>query len=752
MLPIGDVLSPALKFLAIVLFIVAIGSLLITLVKSWFFSALGKRGYRSPRSVIISLLTGLVRSLVELGLSKWATPRHSTARMGSWQEGGGPHTADASCFQQPGTEKTVIVIGESGAWIDISEKMQRQGLNIRKVEDIAPLLTQLHGTYQPSSDNFHTVIAKCVHFKNQQLAALRAERGFLTAIINWFLVLWRKWDIARLYKEEQRYAERLSENIQALQELQQSPELAGAKAELEVIAQLRKLPGECTVFNNIKLRATRFIRFNGIPLQSSQLDHLVLSPAGLFVVETKRWSRQFAESGRYHNPFDQVQRARYLCQDVLKRTFGKLPVRSLILSAGSLPEAPEDSFTKVLHLADLNSYICWFNKKELTPDQLQDLRQYLGQYVVGFTRPTHGLSDEGSSSFLKEMLQEANQPMPRTLTTPTEKPKSRAILIPTEPPPNAHTERKYMPPAMQRDLDGKEKNRIQERLAASDTAGHKDHKYMPPGNATLTRTCNGEYCITSVARTVIRVCGAPEQGLEPGAAAADARVTVHTPAAGVKKLLIYAPDAIGRVAIAKFPASFTSLENAGFLKFPVQSVFPSKTPVCYASMFTGLMPEAHGIKQYEKPVLACKTIFDVLPAYGMRTAIVAVKDSSIDLIFRGRKVDYFSEPFDHDATNRALALITAGEHDCILVYHQNYDDLLHDTDPWTASAQEAIKRHVRAFEELTGAFDKKWPGVPRAALFAPDHGAHTDPATGKGTHGANIPGDMDVAHFWKFQY
>lgn len=260
-----------------------------------------------------------------------------------------------------------------------------------------------------------------------------------------------------------------------------------------------------------------------------------------------------------------------------------------------------------------------------------------------------------------------------------------------------------------------------------------------------------DYSIASVAATLLELCGATEQGLEPGAAAADARVLARAPAGGVKKMLVYAPDAIGRLAISKFPAAFDGLEQAGFLKFPLSSVLPSKTPVCYASMFTGLPPEGHGIRQYEKPVLKCKTIFDALPAHGVRTAIVAVKDSSIDLIFKGRNLDYFSEASDQAVTGRALALIAAGAHDFILAYHQDYDDILHASDPWNASAQAAIKGHVLAFEELAAAFDRKWRGVPRCALFAPDHGAHVDPATGKGTHGDNSPDDMDVAHFWRFR-
>lgn len=260
-----------------------------------------------------------------------------------------------------------------------------------------------------------------------------------------------------------------------------------------------------------------------------------------------------------------------------------------------------------------------------------------------------------------------------------------------------------------------------------------------------------EPSIASVARTIIRVLGLPEVGLEPGAAGEDPRVLALAPAGGVKKLLIYAPDAIGRQAIGKLPGTFSALEAAGFAKVPVSSVFPSKTPVCFASMFSGLPPAGHGIRSYEKPVLTCKTIFDALPERGVRTAIAAVKESSIDLIFRGRRVDYHSEPDDRAATARALELIGAGAHDCILVYHQEYDDLLHATDPWNDASLAAVKRHVRAFEELTAAFDKKWNGVPRAALFAPDHGAHIDPATGKGTHGAGSGPDMEVAHFWKFQ-
>ena len=45
---------------------------------------------------------------------------------------------------------------------------------------------------------------------------------------------------------------------------------------------------------------------------------------------------------------------------------------------------------------------------------------------------------------------------------------------------------------------------------------------------------------------------------------------------------------------------------------PMLSVMPSVTPVCFASMYTGVMPDVHGIKFYTKPVLKIETFFDVL--------------------------------------------------------------------------------------------------------------------------------------------
>ena len=226
------------------------------------------------------------------------------------------------------------------------------------------------------------------------------------------------------------------------------------------------------------------------------------------------------------------------------------------------------------------------------------------------------------------------------------------------------------------------------------------------------------------------------------------RIKAHSGSARFDKCLIYAPDALGTLFIGKHPEIFAAVSRQAPLKIELRSVFPPKTPVCFASMFTGAPPEIHGIKLYERPVLSCDTLFDALIRAGKRPAIAAVRDSSIDLIFRGRDMAYFSEEYDPQVTARALRLLESDEHDFILAYHQEYDDSLHATSIESERSITAAKNHAASFVQLCAEAHDRWKHHDHLFIFAPDHGGHDDPATGKGAHGENIPEDMLVTHFF----
>lgn len=168
----------------------------------------------------------------------------------------------------------------------------------------------------------------------------------------------------------------LERQIRCLQSVMADGGFAGAKAEVEVMDILSKLPDSYYLLNNVNLRADRWMRFQGTVLNKAQIDHLVVGPSGVFVIETKHWSREFASSGRYHNPFQQVARSSHLCYILLKHAGFRVKTRSIIATKGSLPEKPEGSYTKVLRPEELCAYIIWF-KEELAPVEARRIAEYL---------------------------------------------------------------------------------------------------------------------------------------------------------------------------------------------------------------------------------------------------------------------------------------------------------------------------------------------------------------------------------------
>lgn len=254
--------------------------------------------------------------------------------------------------------------------------------------------------------------------------------------------------------------------------------------------------------------------------------------------------------------------------------------------------------------------------------------------------------------------------------------------------------------------------------------------------------------ITAVMPTVLALMRAPhaEPALPQALAAASAALD-----GPVERILIVAADAIGLAQGTRCPDILAPVAQQAPHPVTLRAMSPSVTPVCYASMFSGVTPEIHGIHTYEKPVLTVNTLFDLLPAAGKRVAIAAVAESSIDRIFRDRPIAYFSESDDAQVTARALELLATDACDCLVVYLSAYDDALHRSTPWSSDALAAMRDVVNHFTHLGEALDTcPWRHHPRALLFAPDHGAHTD-AQGKGTHGSDLADDLVVRHYFSFR-
>lgn len=258
---------------------------------------------------------------------------------------------------------------------------------------------------------------------------------------------------------------------------------------------------------------------------------------------------------------------------------------------------------------------------------------------------------------------------------------------------------------------------------------------------------NSSLCISTVEATALALTGLdiPEEIARP-----NPLITALNDKKGgksVDRVVIYNPDAVALWVYQKYTAMFTEAAIRSDLAIPMLSVMPSVTPVCFASMYSGVQPEIHGIRRYEKPVLTVETIFDRFLAAGKKCAIVSTAGDSISMIFLNRKMDYFIFPTVEEVNEKALALIDEDIYDLIVIYNGNYDSRMHKFGPESPEALSALADNVAFYALLVDKIAAQWTAHRVFYGFCPDHGCHEIDGS-CGSHGLDMEEDMNVIHFY----
>ena len=250
-----------------------------------------------------------------------------------------------------------------------------------------------------------------------------------------------------------------------------------------------------------------------------------------------------------------------------------------------------------------------------------------------------------------------------------------------------------------------------------------------------------------------RLCGTVAQAIgvsapKQAAAGLDWAAAILQEHAGgpITRTLMYNPDAVAQWLLYKYRPMFQPVLARTQLALPLRSPMPSVTPVCFGTMYTGALPEVHGIQAYEKPVIQIDTLFDALVRGGKKTALVAVADSSMAKIYNDRPIDYYYLPYDDEVKEKALELIAQNQYDFISVYTQQYDDVMHRTGVESPEAMEALQNQIDCFAALADQAERCWTGHNSLSAFSPDHGVHQQP-DGCGNHGQDIPEDLNIVHY-----
>jgi len=108
-------------------------------------------------------------------------------------------------------------------------------------------------------------------------------------------------------------------------------------------------------------------------IKSVQIDHILVGPAGIFLIETKNWSEKSLQNLSLRSPVEQIKRTSFALFYLLNNDMSsyhlsldahhwgdkKIPIKNLIVLTNTKPKE-EFQFVKILTVSELLGYVNYF--------------------------------------------------------------------------------------------------------------------------------------------------------------------------------------------------------------------------------------------------------------------------------------------------------------------------------------------------------------------------------------------------------
>lgn len=170
-----------------------------------------------------------------------------------------------------------------------------------------------------------------------------------------------------------------------------NPFIYGAVGELKVVKVLENLSDDHILINDFSVSFSPAIynRQEDGYIKSIQIDHILVAPSGIFLIETKNWSEKSLENSSLLSPVQQIRRTsfalfRLLNNEMSQYRLGldrhhwgdkKIAIKSLIVMTNRKPQQ-EFQYVKVLTLKQLLSYVNYF-KTSFSGEETQRIANFL---------------------------------------------------------------------------------------------------------------------------------------------------------------------------------------------------------------------------------------------------------------------------------------------------------------------------------------------------------------------------------------
>lgn len=165
----------------------------------------------------------------------------------------------------------------------------------------------------------------------------------------------------------------------------------GALGEQKVVKTLEALSDEYYLINDFTVSFSPAIynRQENDYIKSIQIDHILVGPSGIFLIETKNWSERSIESLSLRSPVQQIKRTSFVLFKLLNNEISnfhlrldrhhwgekKISIRNLIVLTNTKPNE-EFQYVKILTVNELLGYINYF-KPIFSNDETQRIADFI---------------------------------------------------------------------------------------------------------------------------------------------------------------------------------------------------------------------------------------------------------------------------------------------------------------------------------------------------------------------------------------
>ena len=134
----------------------------------------------------------------------------------------------------------------------------------------------------------------------------------------------------------------------------------GTKGENKVIDELSKLDDSYHIMCSIDIELHSWVTYNGKKnLKSAQMDIVVVCPKGVFMIEVKNWTDEYAQRSKQGlSPYEQAGRAGLVLWITLQNVFKGIRVTNVLLSIkGNLSYNEKYRLVYVSSLDSINQFL-----------------------------------------------------------------------------------------------------------------------------------------------------------------------------------------------------------------------------------------------------------------------------------------------------------------------------------------------------------------------------------------------------------